>query len=42
MGKSSEKQGQDMEYLGNGYYKIEINKKNLVSAYESTKSGDLD
>jgi hypothetical protein len=42
VGENSEKQGQDMEYLGDEYYKIEINKENLVSAYESTKCGDSD
>lgn len=32
-----EKQNQDLEEIGDGYYKIEINKQNLVSAYESTR-----
>lgn len=37
MGKSTEKQSQDIKSIGEGYYKIEINKQNLVSAYEATR-----
>lgn len=39
MGDSG-KQSQEMEELGDGYYRIEINKDNLVAAYESTHSAE--
>lgn len=35
-----EKQSQELEYIGDGYYRIEINKENLVAAYESTHGKD--
>ena len=35
---NNKKQNQELEYIGNGYYKIDINKQNLVSAYKSTLS----
>lgn len=37
MPDSSEKQNQELEKIDQGYYRLEINKKNLVSAYESTR-----
>ena len=39
MGESG-KQNQEMEELDGGYYRIEINKDNLVAAYESTHGSE--
>lgn len=40
--REPEKQNQEMEELGDGYYRIEINKDNLVAAYESTHGTESD
>jgi len=41
MTDSHEKEGQEMKELGDGYYKIPINKGNLRKAYESTRPKNL-